>query len=95
MPCSRFCAAAHLPGRRRTSDRSPWCPPGHDNSESTELGGDGYACQSITSRAPATDAGNFRNVANAGSIEFDPAALVVVLLQKLISCFTASAMYFF
>lgn len=59
-----------------------------------ELGGDGYACQSITSRAPATDAGNFRNVANAGSIEFDPAALVGVLLQKLISCFTANAMYF-
>ena len=47
--------------------------PADDNSAGTELGGNGYARQSITFGAPATDAGNVRKVANTNNIQFGPA----------------------
>jgi len=49
--------------------------PADDNSAGTELAGDGYARQTITFGAPATDAGNVRKVANANLIQFGPALL--------------------
>jgi hypothetical protein len=47
--------------------------PADDNSAGTELAGNGYARQSVTFGATATDAGNVRKVANANLIQFGPA----------------------
>jgi hypothetical protein len=48
--------------------------PANDASAGTELSGSGYARQSITFGAPATDTGNVRKIANTNTITFGPAS---------------------
>lgn len=48
--------------------------PTSDANAGTELSGSGYARQSVTFGAPATDTGNVRQVANTNTVTFGPAS---------------------
>ena len=48
--------------------------PADDSSAGTELAGNGYTRQALTSAAPVTDTGNLRKIANTNNIQFGPAA---------------------